>query len=357
MYNKDIISTPIVLFLGAGASRPFGKMMMGEFIDHLHNQDGFKNEPLFNDIVNVPGGRDLEHLFQELDEWSRKAYHPVSDQIYTSAQSGSPLLSTYRPPLVQVATRMIENLRKEVFNAYRDIQRSQREELVRCFGGLFGTLFRPLKENPSLDGYPLVVFTTNYDPAIEIFCQAEAGEYRLSDGFVAQPNAGSAVWHRESIDRLQLKAGSRKEVVLFKLHGSTSWFKRETEFIKSEARIYAEGDPSFENLLIYPAKRKVALGDPYFTAYDYFQRTLENCRLCVAIGYSFRDYDALSRLHSAASYNAKLKVLVVDPDASSLCQRLREMGVTTTPVPKLFGFGTSGQEYLDIIEEVLSANL
>lgn len=240
---------------------------------------------------------------------------------------------------------MLRRLRREVFYAYRDIQQQHRKELVQRFDALLQVLVGEI----DLAKNPLVVFTTNYDPAIETFCQASPGEFRLCDGFVAQWNAGP-VWHRESIDHFQLGATKQKDVVLFKLHGSTSWYKSGAEFIKSHAQVYAEDDPSIENLLIYPAKKKVALEDPYFTAYDYFQRTLENCRLCLFIGYSFRDYDALSRLRSAASYNPNLKVLVMDPAAGSLCKLLMDYGVPAEPLPRSFGYGT---DYLPMVEEAL----
>jgi hypothetical protein len=351
MYNQPIITVPVALFLGAGASSPFDKMLMGEFIDHLKNQDGFRNAPLFGDIVSAPEGRDLEHLFEELDEWSRKGYH-LQDDTASVRMRGSPL-SSAEPSLKKVAreaSRMLEGLRKEVFHAYRNFQPAHSKELVLRFEALFGVLLKKV----DLGKNPIVVFTTNYDPAIETFCQGKAGEYRLSDGFVPQWNAGSPVWHRESIDQLQLGATNQKDLVLFKLHGSTSWFKSGRQFIKSDAPIYAGADTSFENLLIYPAKKKVALDDPYFTAYDYFQRTLENCKLCVVIGYSFRDYDALSRLYSAASFNQNLKLLVLDPSASSLCKILRERGVTAVPLPKPFGDKASEQDYLTSIDATLS---
>jgi len=251
--------------------------------------------------------------------------------------------------LADTASQIQENLRREVFNEYREIQPMYRQELVQRLGALVGVLLKGLDAGKS----PLVIFTTNYDPAVEIFCQAKPGEYRLCDGFVAQWNAGSPVWRRESFDQLQLGATNQKDVVLFKLHGSTSWFKSGTQFIKSDAPIYVGNDASFENLLIYPARRKVALEDPYFTGYDYFQRTLENCKLCLVIGYSFRDYDALSRLRSAASYNRDLKLLVLDTQANPLCNLLRELGVVAEPLPTLFGNATSEQDYLATINAAL----
>ena len=151
-----------------------------------------------------------------------------------------------------------------------------------------------------------------------------------------------------------MHATNQKDVVLFKLHGSTSWFNNGETFIKSDAAVYAGDDSSFENLLIYPAKRKIASDDPFFTAYDYFQRTLESCKLCVVIGYSFRDYDALSRLRSAACYNPNLRLLVLDPDASTLTERLRTQGVKAGPLAQRFGDKESERMYLEAIETLVS---
>jgi hypothetical protein len=328
-------------------------MLMGEFVTHLQNKEAFRSETLFSEIVNAPGGRDLEHLFEELDEWSRKEYYGRNPD--GSARVLAPILGGPKTPgqvvekLAREAAELLRDLRREVFGAYREIGNEHNKNLVECFEHLFEPVLGCL--DPSKN--PLVVFTTNYDPAIEIFCQAKPGEYRLCDGFVHQANAPNPVWHRESIDNLQMEADRRKCVVLFKLHGSTSWFKRGSEFVKSDISIYTEDDPAYENLLIYPAKKKVALNDPYFTAYDYFQRTLERCKLCVVIGYSFRDYDGLSRLRSAASYNANLKLLVLDPQADALCKSLRDQGVVAEPVAQYFG-KASEQDYLPAIKAALS---
>jgi hypothetical protein len=63
MYNQSVITTPVVLFLGAGASNPFGKMLMREFIDHLQNQGKFGNDKLFQNIIAAE--LDLEHLIHQ----------------------------------------------------------------------------------------------------------------------------------------------------------------------------------------------------------------------------------------------------------------------------------------------------
>ena len=357
MYNQPVVNAPVVLFLGAGASKPFGKMLMGEFVSHLENLPAFAGESLFREIVNVPDGRDLEHLFEELDEWSRKGYCNEEDPFRGPPAPAGSLAVSPKPlakRLAERASRMQEDLRQAVFNAYCDIPPGHKPKLVQRFAALFDVLFKQLNPKKS----PLVIFTTNYDPAVEVFCQERPGEYSLCDGFVPQPNAASHAWHRESIDHFQIEAVSSRRVVLFKLHGSTNWFKSRDRdgFVKSDVPIYTTRHGTFENLLIYPARRKVALDDPFFTGYDYFQRTLEHCKLCVVIGYSFRDYDALSRLRSASSYNPDLRLLALDPQAQSLCKSLADRGVTAEPVPQYFGAEKFEPDYLDAIQRALSTS-
>jgi hypothetical protein len=64
MYNKTIVEAPVTMFLSAGASKPFGKLLMGEFINQLEQSARFKGSTLFNQIVKK--SRDLEFLFEEL---------------------------------------------------------------------------------------------------------------------------------------------------------------------------------------------------------------------------------------------------------------------------------------------------
>lgn len=343
MYSEAIVTSPVALFLGAGASKPFDKKLMAEFIKHLAQRTVLGQEPLFNEIINSETGADLEHLFEELDEWSRKQNYKSTEPLtaegrnlrFLGMASGDSSGITSGVEIANVAreaSRILNELRKAVFNEYCNIEDKWREPLVRAFDPVFTVIFDHV--NPTK--HPVPVFTTNYDPAIETFCAEKAPDYVLRDGFVLQPNA-AYVWREQAIHALDVTADPRKHIALFKLHGSTGWYEMGGNFVKSPVPLYTAGRDGIANLLIYPAKRKVALNNPYFTAYDYFQRTLEHCKLCVVIGYSFRDYDALSRLRSAAAFNASLRVLVIDPNADSLCQGLRTKGVNAEPLTAHFG--------------------
>jgi len=317
MHNRQITHAPVTLFLGAGASKPFGKMLMAEFINSLYADKTFSASPLFKQIAQE--NSDLEYLFEQLESWAEKRY--VERNVGTPSIYGAP------KELVAHARTLLVELRKKVFHAYKDIDGTNSSKLLQVFNELLGGIFETLDEKR----YPLLIFTTNYDPAVEAFC-ARSNDYELEDGFANE--AGNWVWRRERLDNFE-RAGNKKHVVLIKLHGSANWVKRGGRILRLPFPIY-EGE-DYENVLIYPATRKVALDDPYFTGYDYFQRTMDACGCCIVIGYSFRDYDALTKLASASAFNPRLKVLVVDPQPENIREKLSEKGIRCTAAQQTFG--------------------
>jgi len=111
----------------------------------------------------------------------------------------------------------------------------------------------------------------------------------------------------------------------------------------------------FQNAIIYPAGNKPADREPYFSAYEYFSHCCERAKVFIVIGYSFRDYDALTRLLGARERNEKLKMVLVSPDAygislDTFCAR-DWYGVDAVAVR--FGDPTQKPEYLQRIERSL----
>jgi hypothetical protein len=70
--TNEIVESPRILFLGAGASRPFGKMLMGEFVDYLASAPDNADPDLVRAICRKKP--DLEFLIEQLEEISTKAY-------------------------------------------------------------------------------------------------------------------------------------------------------------------------------------------------------------------------------------------------------------------------------------------
>jgi hypothetical protein len=220
--------------------------------------------------------------------------------------------------------RALLQVRQGIIREYGEVPR---ERVKPLYDPLFSEL------NTVIGRRCLPIFTTNYDPAIEQYCELNPA-VNLVRGFGTHPLSERRVWSRAIFDDYN-PPPDKRGMVLFKLHGSADWA---TENASKEITLTPpvhHTDPRFDNTVIYPAMRKVAIDEPYSTAYDYFQRCCEHARMCIAIDYSFRDYDALTRLRSAARLNPDLTVLLISPQATELSSKVLA-GVQREPIDVKF---------------------
>jgi hypothetical protein len=230
--------------------------------------------------------------------------------------SGSPADITKVFPISQdLVKRALLQVREGIIREYGNVPVDRLEGL---YGPLFAKVFYAIKHNC------LPIFTTNYDLAIERYCDiAPSPTLSLVRGFRQRPISRNLHWSRTVFDEYA-RPGEERSIVLFKLHGSADWVTEKGSGEISITPPVLHTDTRYENTVIYPATRKVAIEEPYSTAYDYFQRCSEHAKVCVTIGYSFRDYDMLTRFRSAARLNPDLKVLLISPRASELKLKLGE---------------------------------
>lgn len=344
MATSVIVGTPNLLFLGAGASMPYGKPLMGEFVrsfrfkgigENIHLRGLGNPSLLLNAICDKQ--EDLEFLIEELDALSSRDY--LERSSFDPNPPGTGVGQQWRWPefqaLAREARELLAQLKREVYLQYRSIPIPAETAI----------LVRPISLLQT-DSYPTVVFTTNYDPAVEKFCAEQS--LRLIDGFRHDDRTQEYVWNRAAFDGPLAPLGA---LVLFKLHGSANWHKDHGRIIKGPPT-YDVGDPDYQNVMIYPATRKVATEDPFFTAYDYLEQCLDKADSCLVVGYSFRDYDTLMRFKSAKLSNRHLKIAVLDPAAEAICERLEGHGITAHPIPHAFG-GDQESEYLTLITSAI----
>jgi len=314
-----------VLFLGAGASRPLGKMLMYEFIGHLGNIPAVRDHPLFTDIVSKQS--DLEYLLEQLSNIQDLHFIRYRLQggsatpIFARQATDSARKEESFEELAESAAKLMARIQGEVFVHYRAIEEANEHSIVK--------LLEPLIKNThERSALPPVIFTTNYDPAIEKFCQLSMA-YECVDGFANNTAAKSYEWRLENYENHN--TDRERAIYLFKLHGSADWMKEFGRIVKGST-IYVEGDKEHTNMMIYPATRKIAYEEPYFSCYNYLEECLARAKRLLVIGYSFRDYDAVTRMRSALRRNPDLKIELVSRDAISLVQRLRkDFGIHAKP--------------------------
>jgi hypothetical protein len=320
--SNSIVKAPCVVFLGAGASKPLGLMLMREFVFSVKNSSPPDSE-LFEAVCKQ--SEDLEYLFEQFAELETKDY--LSFQT-------NPRTIMHGSGLQMAAGRLNSWLREKVFLHYRSIDENNKNL------ALLANILNPLLEKSS----PVVVFTTNYDPAVEVLSRG-ALKCSLVDGFRLDPLRQEYFWDREVFDKVSFPSGINS-LVLFKLHGSTDWVQRGARIVKSVPMFGGE-DALHRNVLIFPATRKIAIEDPYFTSYDYLGRCLAKARFCLVVGYSFRDYDALTRFKAAKIENPSMTISILDHNANKLANFLASNGIQSSP--NSFAIGVQESEYLSAL--------
>jgi hypothetical protein len=349
-YSYQIITAPVILFLGAGASASLGKPLMSEFLKSIEVASADPQASELIAVVRRARGDDLEGVMEDLQELSRLGYIRsfVSETldkdamaIAWSARHGpegpaptgsQPDITKTFPISQSLVKRALLRVREGIIREYGNVPE---ERLHVLYDPLFAKLFYAIRR------HCLPIFTTNYDLAIEQYCDtAPSPTINFVRGFRQRPILKRLTWSRKVFD--EYVPTQERNIVLFKLHGSADWVtEKESKEISITPPVH-HTDMRYENTVIYPATRKVAIEEPYSTAYDYFQRCCEHAKLCVAIGYSFRDYDMLTRLRSAARLNSDLNVLLISPQASDLKLKLGE-GINCKCVDKPFD-ATKGYE-------------
>lgn len=298
---------------------------MAEFVDKMSKSITDESQRAMLGYLRKFRSDDLEAILGELDT--------IIDLDYAQRLEGHTTVQNSQVPfsLSRVAAKSLRTrIKHAIIREYRDVDGPKTSQLYKP---LFDLLFRYVDK-----GQCLTTFTTNYDPAIEEFYRQEYPQYELCDGFAYDPADRHNYWSRSVFDRLQAEP-EKRNIALFKLHGSVDWL-----FVKSSRRIRrgqamydAIDSDAYENILIYPATRKIATEDPFYTGYEYFERCCERARVCVAIGYSFRDYDALTRLRGAVSINEQLRLLLVDPFAETILPNVRIPDERKIPLNFKFG--------------------
>jgi hypothetical protein len=319
--SPAILQAPLTLFLGAGASQPLGKPTMAPFVTGLvkkWEKRGSSNLGLFKHLADTCDG-DLENILGELDT----ILHLRSFENLSAFVGGS-----YVNVDKTIARALRTSIEYEIIQEYSEIHVA---EAMKIYKPLFDELFS--KIDP--DKHCLPIFTTNYDTAIEEFCEL-SDEYALVDGF--RRAARDYVWDAAIFHGFRL-VPMKRNVVLFKLHGSVNWMlvRARKEIVRTQPFHQQANASRYENVLIYPATHKVATTEPYFTAYDYYGRCCEHSQVLLTIGYSFRDYDALARLRSSLSFNPSLTVALLSPDCKTILERLPIDHSREVPIELYFG--------------------
>lgn len=277
----------IVVFTGAGASRPLGYPTTTEFFAKDLVSEVAEN-PVQKDVLRKAASYlnlkaphvDVEAILQLLDPFER----------FFNEKSGQFMLKHLSPSQdIKAVIPLLHNIRRRVFNIY---SKPPDEAEVK-------NLYKPLFDLLDVKNNRILLFTTNYDPVPDVLIKHYNNEgITVWDGF-----NGFGEWDPSGY---QEKSG----LYVYRLHGCLSWV-RDSNTIKN-THIYKLIENRLDyHLVLYPGYKGNPLkeDEPFSYSHKILSETLRKVRLIVVIGFSFRD-DAINNAFKEA---IKTNVFYITP--------------------------------------------
>ena len=318
----------IALFLGAGASVPYGMPTTREMQDKIR-----AGNPVFprKDLLDCDQFPDIEHVLSALDQLITFA-ESRAGELYAEHGGGGPDDGSGGAAGRVITTSSIRRheaykISARAFNAHVSESRKAKEIIERfiaqsyrwsssndeCAGKVLKSLFDLVKSR----GDHVTIFTTNYDTVIESYCGDPARQAERIDGFEMHKARRIPVWTGKFTPH---DPDYRTKVYLYKLHGSMNWLADDyggQMSIVQKPNTDASSDRN-RDMYIRPSldtKDDATQKEPYATILDKFSQTLPSFDACIVVGYSFRDPHISEQLVKFAKSG---KILVVlSPTAAS----------------------------------------
>lgn len=317
-----------LIFLGAGASAPFGVPTMKEMV------------PAFEEYLNklpsdVPFRYQMPQLYKSIKEVLASAYgyvdlesvFSVIDAIGTGTKysdlgfTASFAISRLRPNISKdsisnrdeqkTANNLLEHFKKFIRSkcTIDDSKFSQVDSVYRSFFEELGKKFK-VGYTVGADGNHYyatdwTIYTTNYDTCIESFWEGVAD---INDLF--NEHGGVKVL---AVDRVT-EPGKPKIV---KLHGSVDWYKLSTwKIVKTASQRARVGrEPVRGEQMLYPVQQKDLYLYPWLGLVSGFKQDLQKMTNWIVIGYSFNDEFILNIFKELPSVDSRYNLIIVDPNA------------------------------------------
>ena len=291
----------IIVLTGAGASAALGMPTMADFPKLIASAGG-ELKTLTDGMRWEEKKEDLEYIYERLELYIEAGQRCAEDgdmnllQAFGTAESAATLRSRATEALSQLRELILEKL----------------GEVTRAPNAAVSDYSRVVHKLRKLNGSPLRVFTTNYDLTFESLTGLSR-EGALVNGL--RPMAEEFRWSRAAY---AAAAKDAARVVVYRLHGCSHWFADEHagEYDKIVClRALPKPGKGLRPVVIFPARPKAGgvHANPFSFAYGELRKAMTAAKLCVVIGYSFRDAGVTEALLSA---HRGMRFVIVDPKES-----------------------------------------
>ena len=316
----------IALFLGAGASVPYGMPTTRELQDKIrHGEPDFPRK----DLLDAGRFPDIEYVLSALDQLIAFA-ESRAGRLYAESGGGAPegdgaagrTFSTG-----DARRRGAHKTSSDAFKAHVHESHKAKEIVERLITRNYTwstsnddnaeKILKPLFDLARSKEGHIAIFTTNYDTAVEEYCGNPDRHLERVDGFKFHDARRALVWDGKFAAQ---NDSFPTKVFLYKLHGSMNWLADDSgdrSSIVQKPGTDASGDRA-RDMYIRPsldAKDEATQMEPYATILRKFGQVLPSFNVCIVIGYSFRNACISDELVKFAG-SGKLLVLL-SPTAAS----------------------------------------
>lgn len=254
---------------------------------------------------------------------------------------------------MRVASRALSDVLVDYVGEYTDTRKNVLKHFFNSIAEILTEINARSEDLQVKYSTDWTLFTTNYDRCLEVFWREDMRGPKLYTGFEQGKLLADTFLHAAANKVLQPYGNIR----LVKLHGSTSWLRRkdtgeiiEKEYDKDQASNgIGIGHTYNEEVVIYPLSQKQLYIDPYVQMFYCLNKELEGRKVCIVIGYSFRDPVVQNIFASNFDKDENKKMILVHPEAFDIVKsRFPSHKKRILQINKKFG----GNDYEQVNHEV-----
>lgn len=315
-----------MIFLGAGASKPFGiktlEEMSGDLIKIIKNKGyGEIVEKITNSLRKFDMTPDFEAIYTIVEGLTQSRQAVKNNGPFTAYVCKELEKIEPRQDLLEFP-QVFRNFLYDECKFKSDYHKSIKEIYDKLFSicGQIGAFENRYVEGIEPDKKPSVkvgytIATTNYDMVLESYLMMNEEQY--ADGF-------KPTLERPLVKELDLTTYSyTRQRWLIKLHGSIWQFRYGNNIFKTveDPKVISSIPVRIEEqMMIYPTGEKPILHYPYYGFYHVFRTQKWNN--LIAIGYSFRDDPVNIAILENLARVKQSKLIVVNPKPTKVIQNL-----------------------------------
>lgn len=299
MSDKNEILKDVLIFTGAGFSKPAGAKLSSEMLKDLELKSNNDNNNIFTNVEKkmikfILSCLDYQARWRSLESNGKYFYLPNVEEFGVLLRRiGNrddylpyPVTGNWSDKIMLLEQEYKSELQKYEGSLYSSIER---KIIDKCYkewldSGLNLKYLKPLKNflrnNLSNTDIKLEIFTLNNDLVLE---KAFKEENTLYTGFVSNKWVG---FDKSNIDE---NTYSASRINYYKLHGSLDWCRLTDGTVRKKMENEQNENTEIDPLLIFGHGSKIYTIEPFFSLLELFKAKLKEKKYYLVIGYSFFD--------------------------------------------------------------------